>query len=110
MIKLIDEQFFEKIKFWKIHKCLTQFVWEFQIFKFLKELVDSEHILEKVKFWKNYKYFDPFCMGEEIFKFSNFSNCKILGIFQKNVKNICPSLTDKYFLQVKNICPFVRQT
>ena len=69
MIKLIDEQFFEKIKFWKIHKCLTQFVWEFQIFKFLKELVDSEHILEKVKFWKNYKYFDPFCMGEEIFKF-----------------------------------------
>ena len=44
MIKLIDEQFFEKIKFWKIFK----FVWEFQIFKFLKELVDSEHILEKV--------------------------------------------------------------
>ena len=101
MIKLIDEQF---LKNFQVFDPICMGISDFQI---------SQRIS---RFWahsgkSNYKYFDPFCIGEEIFKFSNFSmNCKILSIFQKSVKNICPSLTDKYFLQVKNICPFVCQT
>ena len=87
--------FLKKIKFWKIYKCLTHFVWDFQIFKFLIELVDSEHISEKVKFWKkNTSVLTHFVWEKLIFQIFKFLNeLEDSGHFSW-VKNICPRLTD----------------
>ena len=64
----------------------------YQIFEFLTELEDSEHISEKVKFWKS--VLTHFVWEKLIFQIFKFLNeLEDYGHFSW-VKNICPRLTD----------------